>query len=190
MYFEWKDLKLKFNLKKKVLWKFPERFCFIYPKTCMFFTYICCIKILIYWQLVLWLQIQTGSQVHLCLLPNSVTDLKCIMRQDTYFLIFIKKKKKNNRNNKPTEVALVHVSWELKAKITNTCQEALLFICFCDEVQVYNKISHSVHIKKTHILWLSKFFFSTWKHKKHEKYCGDVPQLFCWDTVTVSDLTL
>lgn len=159
------------------MWKFPERFCFIYPKTRMFFTYICCIKILIYWQLVLWLQIQTESQVHLCLLPNSVTDLKCIIRQDTYFLIFIKKKK-NNRNNKPTEVALVHVSWELKAKITNTCQEALLFICFCDEVQVYNKISHSVHIKKTPHFMIKYICFSMWKQKKTWKVLWWCPSTF------------
>lgn len=59
----------------------------------MLFTYIGILKILIYWQLGLWLQIQTGSQAHLCLVPSSVTDLMHIMRQGTYSLISIQKAK-------------------------------------------------------------------------------------------------
>lgn len=92
----------------------------------------------------LWLQIQTGSQVHVCLVPNSVPNLTCIMRQDTYSLISIQN---------PQEQHLFMSPESCKEKSTNTCQEALLLLCCCSEVQEYNKMSHSDHIKtKIHFM--------------------------------------
>lgn len=104
---------------------------------CMFFTYIGIIKILIYWQLVLWLRIQTGSQIHICLVPNSFTDLMCIMRLDTYSFISIQKNPKNST-----------CSCLLGATKKNSLIPVRKHYYWYATVMRYKYMSYSVHINK------------------------------------------